>query len=221
MTEETGPIENRVIAKQMSANTTILCQAKDAPDTERERAILIGNLGDDVLLIGGLSASAFGVGDTVILRMVLGSHLVGFESEIVKKLENPQIYFAKFPLKVEILNLRKAERIQAFFPADVNVTKVPGNDEKFLALKTRILDISAGGCSFRSKTEIPQHSEVTITFALPGERQTQSVQATILDSFRTGTVFTNRGKFIQSGPNIAICQEISQWISENVSFAQE
>ena len=92
----------------------------------------------------------------------------------------------------------------------------PGSDQVFL-LKTRVLDISAGGCSFRSKIKLPA-ATVHISFALPGERRIQSLKGEIIQSVQVGLVFHSRVKFAHEPANIPVLQDVAKWVAEGVSF---
>jgi hypothetical protein len=119
---------------------------------------------------------------------------------------------------VETVNLRKAQRIQAFFPAEVQVSKQASGSADMYLLKTRVLDISAGGCSFRSKTKLNANADVKIAFSLPGDRHIQSVLATVIECTASGAVFHNRVKFSQDATNAPILQEIGKWIADSLTF---
>jgi hypothetical protein len=87
-----------------------------------------------------------------------------------------------------------------------------------MLLKTRVMDISAGGCGFRSKTRLSSNQELAISFSLPGDRRVQSVRGIVLESQAAGPTFHNRVKFIQDPANMAILQEVAQWVTESIAF---
>lgn len=212
------PVETPVpFAKKLSENTPVFAQRTSGGDPARHNGILIGNIRDEFLVISGFAVE-FAVNERIILRMVVGNHLVGFETQVLRKFEDPRLYVVKFPLQIESLNLRKAQRIQAFFPAEVRLAKPAGGAADMYLLKTRVLDISAGGCSFRSKTRLAADTEVKISFSLPGDRHIQSVTATVIECTPAGSVFHNRVKFSQDAPNLPILQEIAKWVAESLSF---
>jgi hypothetical protein len=209
--------DHNFFARQLSQNATVYVRRPDEGEGVRHCGILIGNQRDEFLLIGVLDGSAFGAGDSMIVRMGLGPHLVGFESRIFKKMDDPTLYLIEFPHKIAAMNLRKAQRLQAFFPADVKVEKPPSRD--VMLLQTRVLDISAGGCSFRSKTKSPSDAAAQISFSLPGERHIQSLKASVIDSSPVGTVYHSRAKFLAEPTNLPNLQEIAKWVSEGLSYA--
>jgi hypothetical protein len=205
-------------SKRLSDNPPVFAQRSEAGDPARHNGVLIGNFKDEMLLIGGFTTVEMRVGERIILRMVLGNLLVGFETQVVKRYDDPQMYLVKFPLHVESINLRKSQRIQAFFPAEVQVSKQASGTTDMYLLKTRVLDISAGGCSFRSKTKLVSGADVKISFSLPGDRQIQSVLATIIECSPAGVAFHNRTRFSQDPANLPILQEIGKWIAESLTF---
>jgi len=205
-------------AKQLSDNAPVFVQRSEAGDPARHNGFLIGNFKDTSLLIGGLTSAELRNGERIILRMVIGNHLIGFETLVLKKFDDPQMYLVQFPLQVESVNLRKAQRIQAFFPAEVQISKQASGTADMYLLKTRVLDISAGGCSFRSKTKLISGADVKISFSLPGDRNIQSVMASIIDCSTAGAVFHNRVKFSQDPANLPILQEIGKWVADSLTF---
>jgi hypothetical protein len=211
-------LDTNAFLKQLSENAPVFVQRPGADAAGRHTGILVGNIRNQMLVIGVYDGVELAPGERIILRMSMGSHLVGFDAQVVKKTDDPPLYFVQFPGKLEAVNLRKAERIQAFFPADVQVSK-PGSDQIYL-LKTRVLDISAGGCSFRSKTKLPA-SNVQISFALPGDRHIQSVRGNIIESSQVGMVFHSRIRFIQEPSTMAILQEVAKWVAEGLTFAAD
>ena len=217
--EKSRSEEIGVFKKRLSENLSVFAQKTEGGDSDRHQGTLFGNIGDELLIVGGFNAARFAMGERIILRMVLGPHLVGFETDVVKKIENPLIYFVRFPLQIEAISLRKTDRIQAFFPADVSGKGKTSED--VYVLKTRILDISSGGCCFRSKTKLSPKSEVQISFTLPGHRQIHSVRADVLDSTLLGGVYNNRATFPREGQNLPIIQEISSWVDDSLTFTEE
>ncbi len=212
--------ESNHFVKQLSENAPVYVQR---PGTGSERirhtGILIGNLKDQLLVIGIFDGAEFTIDERLVVRLALGAHLVGFETQVVKKLDDPPLYLIRFPQRIEAINLRKAQRLQAFFPADVQVSKVGSGDIHML--KTRVLDISAGGCSFRSKTKLPSAEGVQITFALPADRHIHSVKAAVIECAQVGMVYHTRAKFLQEPGNLPALQEVAKWVAEGLSFAKE
>jgi hypothetical protein len=217
--EQTGathaPPDAASLLKQLGVNSPLFVQRPGADAADRHSGILIGNIRNERLLIGVYDGVELDTGEGIVVRLGMGSHLVGFETQVLKKVDDPPLYVVKFPEQVHAMNLRKAQRIQAFFPADVQVRE-PGSDQVYL-LKTRVLDISAGGCSFRSKTKLPA-AHVQMSFALPGERRVHSVKGAIVESARMGLVYHSRVKFVNEAVNVPIMQDVAQWVAEGLSF---
>jgi hypothetical protein len=212
------PEATSALAQRLSDNAPVYAQRTEAGDPNRHTGVLIGSIKDEFLVIGGFTTTDFDINERIVLRMVFGSHLVGFETQVFKKIEHPHLYIVKFPLQVESLNLRKAQRIQAFFPAEVQISKQAGGTADMYLLKTRVMDISVGGCSFRSKLKLVGNAEVRVAFSLPGDRHIQSVGATIIDCTNLGNIFHNRVRFNQDPANLPILQEIAKWVNESLSF---
>ncbi|MCH7478409.1 MAG: PilZ domain-containing protein [SAR324 cluster bacterium] len=222
MTKETKHRQEiSVFAKRLSGNAVVMVQKTQPYDDQRHTGILIGNIKDESLIIGGFDPIQFSIGEIIILRMAQDNHLVGFETEVVEKHSNPLIYIVKFPLKIESLNLRKSYRVQAFFPGDIYISEKESGPEEILILKTRILDISKGGCSCSTKTKLQADFDVKISFTLPGEQRIQSIKGVVIDSIATGNVYDSRIKFIQEDSDLPIIEEISRWVNDSIGFASD
>ena len=214
--DSTPAHDHNYYAKQLSQNATVYVRRPEESDTVRHVGLLIGNQRDEYLLVGVVDGCAFGPGDSMVVRMALGPHLVGFESRVFKKMDDPTLYLIEFPGKIAAMNLRKAQRLQAFFPADVKVEQPASRD--VMLLQSRVLDISAGGCSFRSKMKPPCNT-AHISFALPGERHVQSLKSSVIDSSPVGAVYHSRAKFLSEPANLPNLQEIAKWVSDGLSYA--
>ncbi len=213
--------EISVFAKRLSNNSVVMVQKTQPYQDQRHTGILIGNIKDESLIIGGFDPIQFSIGQKLILRMAQDNHLVGFETEVVEKLSSPLIYRVKFPLKIESLNLRKSHRVQGFFPGDLYIAKEESGPEEIHILKTRILDISKGGCSCSTKTKLRADSDVQISFTLPGEQRIQSIKGVVIDSILAGNIYDSRIKFIQEDSDLPIIEEISRWVNESLSFVSD
>lgn len=206
--------------KQLSQNSAVFVQRPGTgSENIKHTGILVGNLKDQLLVIGIFDGAEFDKDERLVVRMALGAHLVGFESQVVHRVDNPSLYLIRFPQRIESINLRKAQRLQAFFPADVQGSK-HGSGDVFM-MKTRVLDISSGGCSFRSKNKLPSAQAIQISFTLPGDRYVHAVKASVIESTQVGLVFHTRAKFLQEAGNVPIMQEVAKWVAEGLSFGGE
>ena len=67
-----------VFKKRLSENAVVVVQRQGTADSERHQGILIGNIGDEHLVLGGFDAVHFAVNERIVVRMVKGNHVVGF-----------------------------------------------------------------------------------------------------------------------------------------------
>ena len=213
--------EISVFAKRLSNNSVVMAQRTNSYDDQRHTGFLIGNIKDKSLIIGGFDPVQFSVGEKIILRMAQDNHLVGFETEVEEKLSDPPIYLIKFPQTIESLDLRKSYRVQAFFPGNIYISGPTIGPEETQILKTRILDVSKGGCSCSTKTKLQAESDVKISFTLPGEQRIQSIKGVVIDSIAAGNVYDGRIRFIQEDRDLPIIEEISRWVNESISFVSD
>jgi hypothetical protein len=203
--------------KRLCRNAEVLVSKARPAVTERHRGILIGNIGFDYLLLGGFASRPFGQGDAVSVRTLIEGQSVGFQTSIAKITDDPTIYLARFPLDVEIFNVRKAHRIQAFFPAEVAVAAPAWEGDRILP--SRILDINAGGCRLRSRRGPPKNAEVAITFALPGAPGPHAGWGVVLDCKAARWVFDSRMIFIREERNLPMLRGVEAWVNDNLMLA--
>lgn len=214
-----GLNEIKTFQNQLAESTQLFAQRIDTKDKGRHQGNLVGNIKDELLLIAGFDDVEFGLGEHIVLRMVMGNYLIGFRAEVIKKINDPVIYIVNFPINIESINLRKTDRINAFFPAEVHLSTTNNGEKEIQVLQTRIVDISIGGCSFRSKTRLKENIDVGVTFTLPGDRVLHTISGTVLQSVHAKGVFNNRIKFGHENLNLPIIDEIDNWVTESLSFA--
>ncbi len=117
-------------------------------------------------------------GDLIIVRYVYAGNVYGFNSTISNYIQKPAlIVFLAYPAAVEIVNLRKAQRVECLFPATVKTDK---GDYKAV-----IVDISQGGCricldhgaNHSSSFDVDQ--TIGLSFHLAGVAEEQGIKGTI------------------------------------------
>jgi PilZ domain len=201
---------------RLGAHAKIVAFRSGADEGTRHPGVLLGQVRGEWLLIASDSQAPFEVGDGIQVRVSLGSHLIGFESAVLVKFGDSQLFAIELPARVHALNLRKAERIPAFIPADIQLHSTAAGDT--LLLKARIVDLCAGGCSFRLKTKVQRAADAKITFDLPGGKQRLTVKASVIESVRVDRVFHCRVRFTEDPQNIVPLQEVQSWVSESLGF---
>jgi PilZ domain len=120
---------------------------------------------------------------------------------------------------VEVISLRKAERLDVFVPADVRYATGKGDQSDTLLLHGNMLDVSGGGCRVFPKRGIPLNTVVNVSFTLPGERTTCAVAGSVLDAFTQNALFGQRVKFFASDKNLEDLALIKRWVQQNLAFA--
>jgi len=80
---------------------------------------------------------------TVTVRYVHEGNVYGLQSEVLWTLNAPyKLLFLRYPDTVEMLNLRKCQRVDCYLPVQVGVSE----DEQFTQYEGMILNLSCGGC---------------------------------------------------------------------------
>jgi len=186
-------------------------------DVERCRGVLAGNVKNELLLVEMLSTADLLVGDLVQVRMAWGPQLGTFETRIAKLMKEPRLCFLEFPENVHLVNLRRTPRLTVFFPAEAELTGAGISGTR--VLKVRMMDLSAGGCSLRSRAEIPEDAQVRVAFMLPGDLTVNTLKAKVIDCELMGRTFQTRIKFLQDPGTAPTLKEIAKWVDEGLSYA--
>lgn len=79
----------------------------------------------------------------ITVRYVHEGNVYGFESEILWNQQTPfRLLFLRYPKTVEILNLRKCQRVDCYLPVKLGLEE----DGKYTEYEGMILNLSCGGC---------------------------------------------------------------------------
>jgi len=144
--------------------------------------VLVGMVPDEYLIIRVPAIpgilSRLNEGELIVVRYVYGGHVHGFSSTILHSIQKPGlIVFVTYPSEVEAMNLRKAQRMECFFPASV---KTDMGD-----FKAVIVDISVGGCRTRLDYDAVESSSIdidqtiAISFHLTGMAEEQVINGKV------------------------------------------
>ncbi|MHC1726651.1 MAG: flagellar brake protein [Syntrophobacteraceae bacterium] len=113
-------------------------------------------------------------GAPVTIRYIYDGNVYGFNSTILAYTHKPAlIAFMAYPTSIEIMNLRKAQRLECLLPAKMKVL-----EKAFTGV---ILDISAGGCRLYieygpvESPSVDVEQEVELSFHLAGRAEEQIV----------------------------------------------
>lgn len=191
-------------------------------DTQnRVRGHLLGQVSPDLLLLLGPAEFALAPGEHIVVRTLQSGKALGFTTVVRQSVERPvRLYFVEMPKDLEVLNLRKSDRIDVFVPVDVRFASGKGDEENTMLLQGNMLDISGGGCRVFTKRSIPPSTVVNVSFTLPGERHRCDVSGSVLEAFAQNAVHGQRIKFFASEKNVEDLAEIKRWVNQNVVFAE-
>ena len=203
----------------LNRSLNISAQRQSSEGSPRHKGFLVGNIHKELLVLGGIQDAEFSIGDNLIIRLLLENEAVGFVTTVKEIAKAPlKLYFVSFPEKVESVNLRKAQRLSVFLPAEVQARKTPEQGSDIHLLQAMVLNISGGGCFFTTKSAAGPFPEVNISFSLPGEKHVHSVRAKVLDSTAQKAITGQRVKFTDTVKNVAPLADISRWIEQHASF---
>ena len=210
----------------MNAKRTLLINTalpisiqRSTGDSNHHAGTLVGNIQQDYLVISGLKDVQLEIGDPIIVRMVHESSVMGYQSRVQGVIDAPvRMYLIAYPESVESVNLRKAERLSVFFPADVRAEVQPGAQD-IVMLQGMFLNISAGGCCFSTKRQIPSSVRVAVAFSLPGESHVYHARGVVLTTLAGDTAYAQRVRWIKESSDQPVMTAIGKWIEQNLSFA--
>jgi hypothetical protein len=200
-------------------------QRANAEPHERLTGHVIGAVTGQRIVLCGVAASALMPGDDVVVRMAVGSSVLGFRTRVEEAYGTQvTLHLLAMPEKVESLNLRKGQSMNLFVPADVQYSRgqPSGSGAQDLALlQGRMLNLSREGCCLSTKRPIAANQPIRLAFALPGARNTYRLDAKVLRHLgapREG-VFMQGVQFDKQTHHLPVLADLQQWISQNLPYA--
>jgi hypothetical protein len=208
------------LLKKLGSNASVYVERSGAvSEPAHHNALLVGNLGSDGLLLRVFDGMEFDVGQPIVAHIALTPHLAKFRSQVLSRIAAPPLYLIRFPERLEVVDVRKMKRLKTYFPAELR-SGAHGNGAAD-ALHARVLDIGAGGLSFRSKLPLSPAEPVQVSFSLPGDGRTHSIKATVIESSTVGSVYHSRAKFDREPAQDPVLQAVEHWVLEGLTFTPE
>lgn len=196
----------------------VVIQSADDLDT-RVRGNLLGRVSGDLLILSIPPDFPFEIDARIIIRALQSGKALGFESRVKHLISNPApLIFVETPSDLEVLKLRKSDRLNLLVPTDIRFSKGKGDQTDTVILKGNILDMSGGGCRIFTKNQIAAESTVHLSFHLPGEKNLNYLSGTVIDSSLYQSQFDQRVRFHTSEKNRNDLAEIRRWIDEHQDF---
>lgn len=209
------------LLRKLNQNLMVSVQVGRDEDAPRYRAILYGSVGDEFLMIGGLETPVVSAGAEIIVRMVIEGQALAFRSTVESVVESPKrLLFAGFPTEAATADLRKAERINVFVPADPRAEAGLNGESKTMMLKTIVVNLGSGGCCVSTKQPLEAETEISVSFALPGETHIHSVTGMVIGRTRKDSGYVVRVKFPKISENVLPMGDISRWVTQYAPFGQ-
>ena len=146
---------------------------------DRVKTILVGMESPDYVILRTPQLIQFQRflerGKTVTVRYTHSGAVYGFRTAVLGAVSHPlRLLFLMYPKTIENINLRKAHRVDCFFPSDIRL------GEK--TLSGAIVDLSVGGCKFVGKhngngsaVTPPVDGEITMATRLMGNDELQRI----------------------------------------------
>jgi len=196
----------------------VVIQPVDDLET-RFRGNLLGRVSEDRLLISTLPDMSLAIDDRIIVRALQSGKALGFETRIKDLVHEPvPLLFVELPAGLEILKLRKSDRLNLLVPVDIRYTKGKGDQTDTVILRGNLLNISGGGCRVFTKNQIAPESTVNLSFHLPGEKLLHNLSGTVIESSHYQSQFDQRVRFHPSTKNTVGLAEVKSWVEQHQEF---
>lgn len=210
------------IFTDLGTSPLVVLQSAEKPEN-RYRGTLMGLVTGDMVLVQVEASTPISENQKVVVRLLQEGNAVGFASHVLHRVESPvlMLFLAK-PEKIEVVSLRKAERMDVFVPVDVRHSAKGLDEFDTHILQGYMTNLSGGGCRALTKYPIASESTVHISFNLPLEKTLYTLSGTVLESTRQKpsqkTVFGHRLRFFTSKKNTQDIGDIRRWIDQNMDF---
>ncbi|MCZ6474358.1 MAG: PilZ domain-containing protein [SAR324 cluster bacterium] len=204
-----------------SQNFPLTVERPGQNEEQRWAGTLYGSIRGRCLMVGGFSGREFSVGEELLVRTSLESHIVGFWATVTDKLETMEtIYLLSYPEHVEYLDWRKSPRINVFIPAEIELSSSAGSGEPYSKFHGVLLNLSGNGCRVSSQDELPETLHCNIKFSLPGSDESFQLSGDIVRKYMPSQQVSSIGVNFGSRPeNKPATDHIGHWISSNKAFA--
>ena len=215
-------MNSKKILADLGTSPLVVLHLAENPE-DRYRGILMGLVPGDMVLVQAEEAPPIWEKQKVIVRLVREGKAIGFESTVLHRVEKPVLmFFLAKPDNIEVVSLRKAERMDVFVPVDLRHTSKSGNEDNTHILQGYMTNVSGGGCRVLTKFPIAAESVIQISFSLPLEKHLYTLSGTVLESTvqksSQKTVFGHRVRFFPSEKHAQDLGEIRRWIQQNMDF---
>ena len=122
-------MNSKKILTALGASPPVVLQLAGNPEI-RYRATLLGLVSGDMLLVQAEDAATIAEKQKAIVRLVQEGNAIGFESTVLHRVEEPVLmFFLSQPDDIEVVSLRKAERMDVFVPVDVRHIAKGANED--------------------------------------------------------------------------------------------
>jgi len=200
-------------------NHAVSVQRKDdTQENERMLGQVFGGIPGGTLILGNFKNGSLKAGEAIIARMAIENEVLGFQTRIREVLEgSTKLYILEPPTQVEVINLRKSDRLQVFVPVNVHIRGIEKN-ENFRLIQGVIINLSRGGCSLTAKNSIDLNSDVNLHFSLPGVRQAYRIYGRVVRRKIKEQAYIHGVQFQRDTDNLSGLVDISHWINQNLAF---
>jgi hypothetical protein len=206
-------------------NYPVSVQRTSAPEAGELAGQVVGTVNRERAIVCGLDAGVLTPGEEVVVRMAVGSEVVEFRTKVLETSSTgTALFMLAVPEQVQPIDLRKAERLNVFVPAEVQYSREdadPTAGAYVALLQGTMVNLSRGGCCLSTKRPISVEQPIRLAFALPGGRHSYRIGGKVLrhlDHVHPG-VFVQGVKFGDQTEHLPVLADLQQWIGQNLPFA--
>ncbi|MBI3993715.1 MAG: PilZ domain-containing protein [Candidatus Lambdaproteobacteria bacterium] len=182
-------------APPLNRNVLVTVEKATAKSGGEHSGIIVGNVREELLVLGGFDGTRFAKGERIVVRTLLEGKVFQFDSSVVELASSPvPLMYVAYPKDAKGVDLRKHRRLKVFMP--IRLLGVP--DLGGANLDGVMVDISRGGCRFSSNKAVNPPNNLDIEFTLPGDPTVFRLRGQVKQCLPRGGVFTSRVVFLDN-----------------------
>ncbi len=204
---------------KLTRNIALTVERPGREEEGRHAGMLYGSISGDCLIAGGFEGFEPEVGEELILRASVEGHVIGFWSRVMEKVERAgTFYLLSVPEQVETLDLRKAERMNLFVPAKVELRRGNAPGEAVESFQGALVNLSRDGCCLAADGDLEEDLWCTLNFSLPGGTSVYQVEGRVVRKLSEGKHPQVGVEFAKGKDNYSAVGESGNWLASNIAL---
>lgn len=193
---------------------------RPGPEEGRHNGVLYGSISGQCLIAGGFGSLQLTPGEELIVRAAIGGHIIGFWAKVTERIDRAgTFYLLSYPEQVETLDLRKAERMDLFVPARIELRRENGQGDQVDSFEGALVNLSGDGCCLSAGTALGENLWCTLSFTLPGSGEVFQVEGRVVRKNPSAGELGRVGvEFAKGGENAPAVGEIRDWLASSIAL---